>query len=81
MGSAVFFHILLQRLAYHAFQIEGVKYNSISYAGNHVIFHANIAEKFVCGQNCKFHDVCIKGNKERKFHLPPMGGKQCFLNL
>lgn len=66
---------------YHAFQIEGVNYNSTSYEGNHVIFHANIIDKFVCCPNCKSYDVSIKGQKERKFHLPPIGKKQCFLNL
>ena len=66
---------------YHAFQIEGVKYNSTSYEGDSVIFHANIADKFVDCPNCQSHDVIIKGQKERQFHLPPMGKKQCFLKL
>ena len=66
---------------YHAFQIKGVKYNSTSYEGNRIIFHADIADKFVYCPNCKSHDVCCKGKKERRFYLPPIGGKKCFLNL
>ena len=66
---------------YHAFQIEGVKYNSTSFEGENVVFHADIATSYVCCPNCKSHDISFKGQKERLFHLPPIGKKRCFLNL
>jgi transposase len=66
---------------YHAFQIEGVKYNSTSYEGHDIVFHADIADTHLCCPHCKSQDVRFKGRKERLFHLPPMGRKQCFLNL
>lgn len=66
---------------YHAFQIEGVKYNSTSYEGHDIIFHADIADTHLCCPNCKSHDVFSKGQRKRRFHLPPLGRKQCFLNL
>ncbi len=66
---------------YHAFQIEGVKYNSTSYEGRDVVFHADIVDAYLCCSNCKSHDVLSKGHRERRFHLPPIGRKQCFLNL
>lgn len=66
---------------YHAFQIEGVKYNSTSHQGRNVIFHADIADKHFYCANCKSHDVYSKGQRERRFHLPPIGRKQCFLDL
>lgn len=68
-------------ILYHTFQIEGVKYNSTSYEGQDVIFHAEIAEKYIFCPNCKSTDVSFKGQKVRRFHLPPMGRKHCFLNL
>lgn len=66
---------------YHAFQIEGVKHNSTSFVGNEVTFHADIAPSHLCCPHCKSLDVSCKGRKQRVFHLPPMGRKQCFLNL
>ncbi len=66
---------------YHAFQIEGVKYNSTSYEGRDIVFHADIANTHSHCPNCKSHDVFSKGQRKRRFHLPPMGRKQCFLNL
>ena len=66
---------------YHAFQIEGVKYNSTSYKGHDIIFHADIADGYFCCPNCKSLDVFSNGQRERRFHLPPMGRKQCFLDL
>ena len=58
---------------YHAFQIKGVKYNSTSYEGDDVVFHADIADTHFCCPNCKSHDVFSNGQRERRFHLSPMG--------
>lgn len=66
---------------YHAFQLEGVKYNSTSFEGRDIVFHADIADSHLCCPNCKSHDISFKGQKKRRFHLPPMGRKRCFLNL
>lgn len=66
---------------YHAFQISGVKYKSTSYEGSAVIFHAETTDQYHCCPHCHSHDIAFKGQKERQFHLPPMGGKECFLNL
>lgn len=66
---------------YHAFQIEGVKYNSTSYEGRDIIFHADITATHSRCPNCKSHDVFSKGQRKRRFHLPPIGRKQCFLDL
>ena len=68
-------------ILYHAFQIEGVKYNSTSFEGRNIVFQAEIADSHLCCPNCKSHDISFKDHKERQFHLPPMGRKQCFLNL
>jgi transposase len=68
-------------ILYHAFQIEGVKYNSTSFESGNIVFHADIVPSHLCCPNCKSHDVSFKGQKERLFHLPPMGRHQCFLNL
>src|SRR5438128_1270302 len=66
---------------YHAFQIEGVKYNSTSYEGRDIVFHADVVDTHLRCPNCKSRDVISKGQRERRFHLPPVGRKQCFLNL
>lgn len=66
---------------YHAFQIDGVKYKSTSYEGSAIVFHAEMSDKYLVCPYCQSRDVSFKGQKERKFHLPPMGGKECFLNL
>jgi len=66
---------------YHAFQIEGVKHNSTSFEGRSIIFQAEIANSNLCCPSCKSHDINFKDHKERRFHLPPMGRKQCFLAL
>lgn len=66
---------------YHAFQIDGVKYNSTSYEGNTLIFNSEMNDKYLHCPRCRSQDISFKGQKERKFHLPPMGKKHCFLNL
>jgi transposase len=66
---------------YHAFHLEGVKYNSTSFEGQSLVFHAEIASSHLCCSNCKSQDIIGKGQKERRFYLPPMGRKRCFLQL
>jgi transposase len=66
---------------YHAFQIEGVQYNSTSFEGQTIVFQAKIADSYLRCPNCKSHNIIFKDHKERRFHLPPMGRKQCFLDL
>jgi len=66
---------------YHAFQIDGVKYKSTSYEESALIFNAEMSEKYLYCPRCKSRDISFKGQKKRKFHLPPIGGKKCFLTL
>jgi len=66
---------------YHAFQIEGVKYNSTSFEGRDIVFRAEIIDLYLRCPHCKSSDIIFKDHRERRFHLPPMGRKQCFLNL
>ena len=65
---------------YHAFQIDGVKYKSTAYEGSALIFNVEMSDKYQYCPHCRSRDIAFKGHKERRFHLPPMGGKQCFLN-
>jgi len=66
---------------YHAFQIDGVKYNSTSYEGNTIVFNGEMSGKYLHCPQCRSQALSFKGQKKRKFHLPPMGRKRCFLNL
>ena len=66
---------------YHAFQIEGVNYNSTAYEGNHVILHATVKENHLQCPSCSCKNITFKGKRERRFHLPPIGQKHCFLAL
>lgn len=68
-------------ILYHAFQVEGVKYNSTSFKDSTIVFHGEIAKTHICCSNCKSHNISFKDHKERQFHLPPMGRKQCFLKI
>lgn len=68
-------------LLYHALQIEGVKHKSTSYEGSTLIFNAEMNDKYFRCPQCHSQNITLKGKKERRFHLPPIGGKQCFLNL
>jgi transposase len=63
---------------YHAFQISGVKYKSTSYEGSAVIFHAETTAEYRVCPHCRSRDIACKGQKERQFHLPPMGEKNAF---
>jgi len=73
--------IMSTSLLYHAFQIEGVKYKYTSYEGNHIIFKGEINERHIQCPVCKSIDLSFKGKKERRFSLPPLGKKSCFLDL
>src|SRR5438552_1462339 len=68
-------------ILYHAFQIEGVKYNSTSFEDSNIVFHGEIAKTHLCCPNCKSYEISFKDHTDRRFHLPPMGRKQCFLKL
>lgn len=66
---------------YHAFHIEGVKYNSTVYEGDSLIVQGEINESHYRCPKCKSCDFSFKGEKERTFRLPPIGRKSYFLNL
>ena len=68
-------------ILYHAFQLEGVKYNSTFFEEDTLVFHAEINSSYLCCSNCKSTDVIGKGQRDRRFYLPPMGRKRCFLQL
>jgi transposase len=66
---------------YHAFQLEGVKHNSTLFEEDTIVFRAEINSSYLCCSNCKSTDVIGKGQRDRRFYLPPMGRKRCFLQL
>lgn len=66
---------------YHTFQTVGVKYNSTYYEENKIIFHAQVADKYLKCPSCHSTNISLKGIKNRSFRLPPIAGKSCFLNL
>lgn len=68
-------------LLYHAFQIKGVKYKSISYEPRKITFYGSISDSFLRCPECKSQNICLKGQKNRLFHLPPIGRRECFLNI
>lgn len=68
-------------LLYHAFNLKGVKYHSTRYAGNELIFKAEVNDSVKTCIHCHSNLVIFKGAKTRFFNLPPMGRKRCMLEL
>ena len=62
-------------LLYHAFGVRGYHQKRIEFEGGLVYFHVGPSEKTVCCSQCGSHDVIRRGDKERWFRSPPIGGK------
>eukprot|EP00831_Metopus_contortus_P064911 TRINITY_DN58044_c0_g1_i1.p1 TRINITY_DN58044_c0_g1~~TRINITY_DN58044_c0_g1_i1.p1 ORF type:complete len:140 (+),score=2.58 TRINITY_DN58044_c0_g1_i1:189-608(+) len=68
-------------LLYHAFGIKGITYQSSSYVGNAVIFHAETTDHHVRCPSCSNKHAIFRGRKVRWFRMPPVGRKQAILEL
>ena len=68
-------------LLYHAYGISGVQHKSTQYTEGQVIIAAEMTHNSINCPNCRHYQGIFRGKKVRRFHLPPFGGKKCFLDL
>jgi len=69
-------------LLYHAFGLQGVKYNSTKYKRGTITFHAEVTSSLECCPVChSWKTVRRKGSKERILRMIPIGSRQIFLVL
>ena len=68
-------------LLYHGFGLRGIRYKTVFYKKNKLIFHAVITDQYIKCPRCHRRDFIFKGRKIRKFHMPPLGRKRCILKL
>ncbi len=69
-------------LLYHAFGLQGVKYNSTKYKRGTVIFHGEVTSSVECCPVCgSWRTVRRKGSKVRVLRMIPIGSRQIFLVL
>jgi len=68
-------------LLYHAFGLRGVKYRSIRYKGNTIIFSAVMINQGYKCPECVHQRTKKKGRKTRLFRMGLIGRKHCILNL
>lgn len=66
---------------YHAFNLKGVKYKTIEFSGNEIIFHAEMTRKLATCPVCRSKDVVYKGQKIRDLLLVRCAQKIFRLNL
>lgn len=70
-----------QSLLYQCFGIKGVTYRSTSFIGNAVIFNVETKNRFVPCNSCGHKDSNFKGQKVRRFRMPPIGRKQAMIHV
>ena len=69
-------------LLYHAFGLQGVKYNFTKYKRGTVIFHGEVTSSLECCPVCgSWKTVRRKGSKVRMLRMIPIGSRQTFLVL
>ena len=69
-------------LLYHAFGLQGVKYNSTKYERGTVIFHGEVSASVECCPVCgSWKTVRRKGSKVRALRMIPIGSRQIYLVL
>jgi transposase len=69
-------------LLYHAFGLQGVKYNSTEYKRGTIIFHGEVTSSVECCPVCgSWKTLRRKGSKVRVLRMIPIGSRQIFLIL
>ena len=56
-------------LLYHGFGLRGIRYKTVFYKKNKLIFHAVITDQYIKCPRCHRRDFIFKGRKIRKFHI------------
>lgn len=72
---------MLTSLLYHTNQIEDVQVLNIEYHSKKVVFKAVYTPRKTICPRCGSKDNILKGSKERKLRMAPLGNNQAFLTV
>jgi transposase len=70
-----------QSILYQCFGIKGVTYRSTNFIGNAVIINVETKNRYVPCNSCSHKDSNFKGQKLRRFKMPPIGRKQAVIQV
>jgi transposase len=68
-------------ILYHAFGLQGVKYQRTRYEGGEMFFEAEMTERLAVCPVCRSRSVIRKGSRVRRLRMVPVGRKRVWLDL